>query len=72
MEQTFIAGNYLDQGTAPYLTRSPVDVHLAVRSWAGTGNRDILPGNSLPFGAICFDPTGKVATFKVLATDVDL
>jgi predicted Zn finger-like uncharacterized protein len=72
MEQTSIAGNYLDKGTLPYMARPAIEVHLAGRSGEGTGNRNIPPGNSLPFVVVCFDPPGKVETFKVVATDADL
>jgi predicted Zn finger-like uncharacterized protein len=72
MEQTSIAGNYLDKGTLPYMARPAIEVHLAGRSGEGTGNRDIPPGNSLPFVVVCFDPPGNVETFKVIATDADL
>ena len=72
MRQTAIAGNYLDKSTLRYMTRPAIEVHLAGRSGEGTGNRDIPPGNSLPFTVVCFDPPEKVETFKVLATDIDL
>ena len=71
MEQASIAGNYLDKGTLPYMTRPAIDLHLAERSEEGTGNRDIPPGTSLSFVVVCFDPPEKVEKFKVLAADAD-
>ena len=72
MEQTSVAGNYLDNAVLPYMARPAIEVHLAGRSMEGTGNRNIPPENSLQFIVVCFDPPEKVERFKVLATDADL
>ena len=71
MEQTAIAGNRIDENSLPYMTRIPIEAHLAQHDEEGTGNHDIPPGKFLPFMVVCFDPPGKVESFKVLAVDVD-
>lgn len=71
MENSSIAGNLIDEPTLRHMNRNPIEADLKMEHREGGEHRDILPGKSLPFMVVCFDPPGKVKWFKVLAMDAD-
>jgi hypothetical protein len=73
IKQASIAGNYLDKFALPHMVRTTIEGHLtAARYEEGSGNHNVLPGNSVPFTVVCFEPPSKVESFEVLATDAEL
>ena len=71
IKQESIAGNHIDKFALPLMNRASIEGFLASRDDAGAGNHALPPGNSLPFIVVCFDPPGKVESFKVFATNAE-
>ena len=71
IKQESIAGNHIDKFALPLMNRASIEGLLASRDEAGAGNHALPPGNSLPFIVVCFDPPGKVESFKVFATNAE-
>jgi hypothetical protein len=72
MEQTSIAGNMIDKFSLAHTMRIAIEGSLSGHYTEGSGNRDVSPGNSLPFMVVCFDPPGVVESYEVLATNAEL
>jgi hypothetical protein len=53
------------------MNRNPIEADLKMEYGKGGEHSDILPGKSLPFMVVCFDPPGKVGSFTVHAVDAD-
>jgi len=71
MENSSIAGNLIDEPTLRHMSRNPIEADLKMEYREGGERRDILPGKSLPFMVVCFDPPGKIGSFTVHAVDAD-
>lgn len=72
MEQTSIAGNMIDKFSLTHTMRIAIEGSLSGHYPEGRGNRDVSPGDSLPFMVVCFEPPGEVESYEVLATNADL
>ena len=71
MENSSIAGNLIDEPTLVHMNRNPIEADLKMEYRKGGEHSDILPGKSLPFMVVCFDPPGKIGSFTVHAVDAD-
>jgi len=71
MENSSLAGNLIDEPTVRHMNRNPIDVYLKMEHREEGEHRDILPGKSLPFMVVFFDPPGKIGSFTVHAVDAD-
>jgi hypothetical protein len=71
MENSSLAGNLIDEKTLRHMNRNPIDMYLKVEHREGGEHRDILPGKSLPFMVVFFDPPGQIGSFTVHAVDAD-
>jgi hypothetical protein len=71
MENSSLAGNLIYEPTLRHMNRKPIEVYLKMEHRAEGERRDILPGKSLPFLVVFFDPPGKIGSFAVHAVDAD-
>lgn len=71
MENSSIAGNLIDEPTLRHMNRNPIEAGLKMEHRERGEHRDILPGDSLPFMVVFFDPPGKIVSFTVRAVDAD-
>jgi hypothetical protein len=71
MENSSLAGNLIYEPTLRHMNRGPIEVYLKMENRAEGERRDILPGKSLPFLGVFFDPPGKIGSFAVHAVDAD-
>jgi len=71
MENSSVAGNLIDEYALRHMTRNPIEADLKMEHKEGGEHRDILPGKSLPFMVVFFDPPGKIESFTVRAADAD-
>jgi len=71
IENSSIAGNLIDEPTLLHMNRNPIEADLKTEYRVGGEHREILPGTSLPFMVVCFDPPGKIGSFTVRAVDVN-
>jgi Protein of unknown function (DUF3426) len=71
MENSSLAGNLIDEPTLRYMNRNPIEVYLKMEHREGGEHQNILPGKSLPFMVVFFDPPGKIGSFTVHAVDAD-
>jgi len=72
MENFSHAGNLISGPALRRMSRNPIEADLKMEYREGGERRDILPGKSLPFMVVFFDPPGKIGTFTVHAVDADL
>ena len=71
MENSSIAGNLIDEPTLRHMGRNPIEADLKMEHRVRGEHRDILPGKSLPFMVVFFDPPGKIGSVKVDAVDAE-
>jgi predicted Zn finger-like uncharacterized protein len=71
MENSSLAGNMIDEPTLRHMKRNPIEAYLKMHHREEGEHRDILPGKSLPFIVVFFDPPGKIGSFTVHAIDAD-
>jgi hypothetical protein len=71
MENSSLAGNMIDESTLRYMSRNPIEADLKTEDREKGEHRNILPGKSLPFMVVFFDPPGKIGSFKVHAVDAE-
>jgi hypothetical protein len=71
IENSSIAGNLINEPTLLRMNRNPIEAELKTEYREGGEHRDILPGKSLPFIVVFFDPPGKIGSFKVQAVDAE-
>ena len=73
MENSSLAGNLIDEPTLLRMNRTPIEVYLKMdhSEEEARDHREILPGMSLPFMVVFFDPPGKIGSLTVNAVDAD-
>ena len=73
MENSSLAGNLVDEPTLLRMDRTPIEVYLKMEHGEeeARDHREILPGMSLPFMVVFFDPPAKIGSFTVHAVDAD-
>lgn len=73
MENSSLAGNLIDEPTLLRMNRTPIEVYLKMEHGeeGAREHREILPGKSLPFMVVFFDPPWKIGSFTVYAVDAD-
>ena len=69
MENSSTAGNLIDEPTLRHMNRNPIEAGLKTEHREGGEHRDILPGESLPFMVVFFDPPGKITSYTVRAVE---
>jgi hypothetical protein len=71
MENSSLAGNLIDERTLLHMSRNPIDVYLKMEHREEGEQRELLPGKSLPFMVVFFDPPEKIGYFTTHAVDAD-
>jgi hypothetical protein len=68
-EKAAFAGNLLDEASLRRTDRAGIEGMMSNRFGAGNVNKEIPPGNALPFMVMFFDPPGEIAAVVVKAID---
>jgi hypothetical protein len=68
-EKAVFAGNVLDEASLRKMDRARIEGAMSNRFGEGNVNREIPPGNALPFMVVYTDPPGQIETVMVKAVD---
>jgi len=69
LEKMAFPGNLIDEASLGRMDRPGIEGAMSNRFGAGNVNKEIPPGNALPFMVVFFDPPGVIAAVVVKAID---